>query len=274
MNPRQPSFRDKVILVTGASSGIGRALAAVFAAQGAHVVLVARDEAKLQALEQELATCPGQRLVIAADVRQPDQVQRAVDAALQRFGHIDVLVNNAGKGLCGSVEETPLEEFRDMFDTNFFGPFLFTRAVAPHMVQRRSGTIIQISSVNGFCAIPLHSAYSASKFALEALSQSARIELHKHNVHVLIVRPGVIDTPFFDNSKNFHQKNPFPIRQKMPPARAAQQIVRAAARHQRDLVLTTDARLLWWLKKLAPRLVDRILLHYLKASSVSPETTT
>jgi len=264
-------FQDQVVLVTGASSGIGRALAAAFARQGARVVLVARNEARLRALEQELATCPGQRLVVPADVRQADQVEQAVQTAVQRFGQIDVLVNNAGKGHCGSVEETSLEEFRDVFDTNFFGAFLFTRAVAPHMVKRRSGLLIQISSVNGFCAVPLGSAYSASKFALEAFSQTARLEWEAHNVHVLIVRPGLIDTEFFDNAKNFREKNPFPTDRRMSAERAAQLIVRAAAARRRDLVITADGKMLWWLKKISPRLVDRILVHYIKAPRAARE---
>jgi short-subunit dehydrogenase len=258
-------FRDKTALITGASSGIGRALATALAKQGANVVLVARNEPKLHELERELAPHPGQRLVAPADVAKPDQVERAIAATLGRFGRIDVLVNNAGKGFCGSVEQTSLEEFRDLFDTNFFGAFHFTRAVAQHMIQRRSGTIIQISSLNGFCAVPLGSAYCASKFALEAMSKSARLELHKHNVHVLIVRPGLTDTEFFDRSKNFHERNPFPLRRLMSENDVAAKILRAAARHRRDLVLTADGKMLWWLMKLSPRLVDRILLQYVKA---------
>ena len=267
-------FQDKVVLITGASSGIGRALATAFAKQGSHVVLVARNETKLAALQQELAHFHGERLIQPADVRQPDQVQHTIDAALKRFGRIDVLVNNAGVGYCGSVEQMTIEEFRNVFETNFFGAFLFTRAVASHMMQRRSGIIIQISSLNGFCAVPLGSAYCASKFALEALSQSARLELHKHNIHVLIVRPGVTDTEFFNNSKNFHEQNPFPIRNLMTSECVADAVIRAAARRQRDLVLTTDGKMLWWLKKFSPALVDRILMHYVKARSPSEKAAT
>jgi short-subunit dehydrogenase len=255
-------FRDQTVLITGASSGIGRALASALAKQGANVALVARNEPKLRELERDLAQCPGQRLVAPADVAKPEQVERAIAATLERFGRIDVLVNNAGKGFCGSVEQTSLEEFRDLFDTNFFGAFHFTRSVAQHMIQRRSGIIIQISSLNGFCAVPLGSAYCASKFALEAMSKSARLELHKHNVHVLIVRPGLTDTEFFDRSKNFHERNPFPLRRLMNEDDVAAKILRAAARRRRDLVLTADGKMLWWLMKFSPRLVDRILMQY------------
>ena len=121
----------------------------------------------------------------------------------------------------------------------------------------------------GFCAVPLGSAYSASKFALEAMSQSARLELYKHNVHVLIVRPGVTDTEFFDHSKNFREQNPFPLRRMMSPDAVAAKVLRAAARRRREIVLTADGKMLWWLKKFSPRLVDRILLQYVQ---VRPST--
>lgn len=258
------TFHDQVALVTGASSGIGRALARAFAQQGAHVALVARNEDRLRAVEQALSPLPGRRLVVPTDVRQPDEVERAVGATLSQFGRIDILVNNAGKGYCATVVESNLDDFRDVFETNFFGAFSFLRAVAPHMVARRQGLIIQISSVNGFCAVPLGSAYCASKFALEGLSQSARLELHKQGVRLLIVRPGVTDTDFFDHAKHFRQNNPFPMRHPMPAEAAATRILRAAARGKRELVLTAEGKALWWLKKFSPRLVDRILLHYVK----------
>ncbi len=258
-------FRDHVVLITGASSGIGRALATALAQQGAHVALVARNEDRLRALEHEFMAWPGQRLVAPADVTKPDEVNRAVAATLARFGRVDVLVNNAGKGHCGTVEDTTLEEYRDVFDTNFFGAFLFTRAVVPHMIQRRSGLVIQISSLNGFCAAPLGSAYSASKFALEAMSQSMRLELHRHNVHVLVVRPGLTDTEFFDHAAHFREKNPFPMKRLMGAEKVAEKILRAAASGRRELVLTAEGRLMWWLKKFAPRLLDRIILQYVRA---------
>jgi dehydrogenase/reductase SDR family member 7B len=252
------SFRDKVVLITGASSGIGRALAVEFARHGARLVLVARNAEKLKAVALSL---PGQHRVLPADVTKPDEVEGAVAAA----GRIDVLVNNAGIGHCAALADMSLDEFRTVMETNFFGVFHFLKSVLPGMIERRSGLVIQISSVNGFCSVPLGSAYCASKFALEGLSQSVRIELHQHNVRMLIVRPGVIDTKFFDNSKGFRQNNPFPLRHLMPAEVAAAKIVCAAARGKREIVLTADGQMLWWLKKFSPALVDRILLRYIKA---------
>jgi short-subunit dehydrogenase len=250
-------FRDQVVLITGASSGIGRVLAGEFARHGARLALVARNAEKLKAVAQSL---PGEHRVFPADVTKPGDVARVVTA----IGRIDVLVNNAGIGHCAALADMSLDEFRVVMETNFFGAFYFLRAVAPSMIERRSGLVIQISSVNGFCSIPLGSAYCASKFALEGMSQSARMELQQHNVRMLIVRPGVVDTDFFDHSKHFHQNNPFPLRNLMPADVAAAHIVRAAARGKRDLILTGDAKIMWWLKKLSPSLVDRILLSFVK----------
>jgi short-subunit dehydrogenase len=251
------TFRDQVVLITGASSGIGRALAGEFARQGARIALVARNTEKLKAVAQSL---PGEHWVLPADVTQPAAVQRAVAAV----GRIDVLVNNAGIGHCATVADTSLEEFRAVFDTNVFGVLHFLQAVVPGMIERRSGLIIQISSLNGFCAVPLAGAYCASKFALEAMSQSLRLELHRHHVRVLVVRPGVTNTEFFDRAKHFREINPFPLRHVMPADVAAAKIVRAAARGRRELVLTAEGKALWWLKKLSPALTDRILMHHIK----------
>jgi short-subunit dehydrogenase len=257
------TFRNKVALITGASSGIGRALAFAFARDGARVVLVARNAEKLREVEKSIGSTA---CSLPADVTRPAEVERAVAETVGRFGRIDVLVNNAGIGFCGSVEETSLDDFRNVFETNFFAPMQLTQLVGRHMIRQRSGIIIQISSLNGFCAVPLSAAYSASKFALEGMSQSARIELRRHGVHVLIVRPGVTDTEFFDHAPHFRERNPFPMKRMMSAETAAQRILVAAARGRSDIVLTRDGKLLWWFKKFSPRLIDRIILNVMNKS--------
>lgn len=259
-----PPFKEKVILITGASSGIGRAIAAACARQGAHVGLLSRNGDKLRDIEQQLSSQPGQHLALPTDVRDPVAVQRAVNSVLDHFGRLDVLINNAGVGYCGTIEQMSFEDLHEVMQTNFYGPFHAMRAVLPHMIQRRNGLIIQITSVNGFCAIPLGGAYCASKFALEALSQSARFELVRHGIRVLIVRPGVTDTNFFDNARNFRATNPFPLRHLMPAEVAADKILAAAAHGKRELTLTAEGRMMWWLKKLAPRFLDLMISQYVK----------
>jgi short-subunit dehydrogenase len=257
------AFRDKNVLITGASSGIGHALALAFAKDGARVALLARNAEKLREIEKSIGP---NAFAVTADVTRPEEVERAVSEALERFGRLDVLVNNAGIGFCGSVEETSLDDFRRVFETNFFSGLQFTKLVAPQMIRQRSGLIIQISSLNGFCAVPLGAAYSASKFAVEAMSQAARIELRRHGVRVLIIRPGLTDTAFFDHAPHFRERNPFPMKHVMSAETAARKILVAAARRRSDLVLTCDGKLLWWLKKFSPRLTDRIILNVMNKS--------
>jgi short-subunit dehydrogenase len=230
-----------------------------FAQHSANVVLLARSADKLRALERELAPLPGVRLVVPADIRLPEQVESALATALERFGHIDVLVNCAGIGMARAVTDTKLDDLRDVFETNFFGAFNILRAVARHMIQRRSGFIIEMSSVNGFCPVPLGSAYVASKFALEGLARTARAELRSHNVDMLIVRPGLTDTEFFDKAKHFRESDPFPMERMMSPRSVARKTVQAAARGRREIVLGREGKFLWWLSKLSPQLVDWII---------------
>ena len=265
------NFTDKVVLITGASSGIGQALAEAFAKQGARLALVARNTEKLHELESQFTARSIKCLSIPANVRDRAAVTAAVATVQRHFNRLDILVNNAGIGQASTVEDTSLDEFRDVFETNFFGPLHFMQAAIPVMTEQGSGLIIQISSLNGFCAIPLGSAYCASKFALEAMSESARYELHRHNIRVLVVRPGVTDTSFFDNARHFREKNPFPLDRMMSAETVARKILRAAAGNRRELALTAEGKLLWWMKKIAPHLVDRILAGYVKAR---PATTT
>lgn len=269
MRCQQP-FAGQVFLITGASSGIGCALARAAACQGGRVALLARNRQRLESVAQDIARAGGEAWPVVADVCHTDEVAAAVKATLDRFGQIDVLVNNAGQGLTGRVDQTSLNEFRELIETHFFGALRVVQAALPQMMARRTGLIIQMSSVNGFCAVPLGSAYSASKFALEALSESLRVELQPYGIRVLVVRPGVTDTEFFDRAKRFREQNPFPLRRLMSADTVARKTLAAAAAHRRDLVLTAEGKLLWWLKKFAPAMVDRILQSYIKPHDSKP----
>ena len=251
-----------MFLVSGASGGIGRALAIEAAARGARVALMARNADKLAAVVEQITARGQSALAVPGDVRSDEDVGRVVATVTERFGAVDVLVNNAGKGFTGTVIETALEDYRDIFETNFMGCLRLTQAVLPSMIERRSGLLIQISSLNGFCAIPLASAYCASKFAMEALSDSLRIELRPDGIGVLVVQPGLTDTEFFDNARHFRERNPFPLQRMMSPETVAKKTLAAAAAGRRTLTLTADGKALWWMKKLSPRLVDLILARF------------
>jgi NAD(P)-dependent dehydrogenase (short-subunit alcohol dehydrogenase family) len=187
------SISPKTWFITGASSGFGMAFAEFALARGDHVVATARSVSKLEAL---VARAPERVLAVKLDVTKAADIQPVVDAAVRRFGRIDYLFNNAGYGIVGALEETSDAELRALHDTNFFGAVAVTRAVLPVMRAQRSGAIVNISSMGGQMSFEGVGAYSASKFALEGLSEALALEVKPFGIKVLIVEPGAFRTEF------------------------------------------------------------------------------
>ncbi len=181
------------MLVTGAGAGIGQALVTELAREGHVVYAGVRD---LKRATTDFPGCPANLLPVELDVTNPKHVQRAVDRIVQENKRIDVLVNNAGFGVYGALEELTLEDMRRQFETNFFGAVDLTKAVIPHMRKEGSGKIVNVSSILGRLAIPSGTAYTSSKWALEAFSESLRYELFPFGIHVVLVEPGLIQTNF------------------------------------------------------------------------------
>lgn len=188
------STQDKVWFITGTSSGFGRELALEALARGDRVVATARSP---QSLDDLVQRAPERVLALPLDVTRPEQIQSAVHEATQRFGAIDVLVNNAGYSVIGAVEETSDAELRSALETMFFGAAALTRAVLPRMRERKTGSIVQISSVGGFITAPGFGAYCAAKHALEAFSEALAAEVATFGIRVLIVEPGAFRTSLF-----------------------------------------------------------------------------
>jgi len=189
----------KVVVVTGASMGIGEAIAKVFASEGASVVLLARDSARAEAARTRIGF-PDRTAAFACDVRHSEEIDRVLALTLHHFRRVDVWVNNAGHGLMDSVAEVDMSACRELFETNLFGAVAAMQAVIPVMRQQGGGAIINISSVAGHIPMPFHAIYSASKFALNAIGKAARIELAKYHVNVLTVCPGYVRTDFAKNA--------------------------------------------------------------------------
>ena len=181
----------QTVLITGASSGIGRATAEVFARKGWNVSASARNP-----VDESIWGRPGNTISPRLDVTDEASIASAIAATLERFGAIDVVVNNAGYGLFGPVEGTTAEQWEAVFRTNVFGTANVIRQVLPHMRRRRSGVIINVSSVAGRVAIPYLAPYNATKFALEGLSESLRFELEAHNICVKLIEPGTFKSNF------------------------------------------------------------------------------
>jgi short-subunit dehydrogenase len=193
-------MKGKVVVVTGASMGIGEAIAKVFADEGASVVLLSRDASRAEAARQRVGHID-RTVAMACDVRDRQEVDRALEATLARFERLDVWVNNAGVGIRDSVVDMQPSAVRELFETNFFGVIACMQAVAPALrmtggTSHEGGAVINISSVAGHIPVPFMALYSASKFALNALGKGARLELMQDNINVLTVCPGYVSTEF------------------------------------------------------------------------------
>jgi len=187
----------KVVVVTGASMGIGEAIAKVFADEGASVALLSRDASRAEAARQRIGHS-NHTLALACDVRNREDIERALAATLDHFHRVDVWVNNAGVGIRDSVADVEASTLRELFETNFFGTINCMQAAASAMRKSKvgRGDIINISSVAGHIPVPFMALYSASKFAVNALGKGARLELKRDNINVLTVCPGYVSTEF------------------------------------------------------------------------------
>ncbi len=190
---------SKVVVVTGASMGIGEALARIFADHGARVVLLSRDAGRAEAARDRVGHTE-RTLALSCDVRNREEIDRVLSLTLHHFNRIDVWINNAGHGLLDSVAQLDMAACRETFDTNFFGAVESMLAVIPVMKQQGAGTIINISSVAGHIPLPFHAVYSATKFAMNAFGKAARVELRDFGIYVMTVCPGYVRTNFGANA--------------------------------------------------------------------------
>lgn len=193
------NIEDKVVVITGASSGLGEATARLLAAEGASVVLGARRAERLQALADELTANGGKALVAATDVTRRDQVEHLVDAAVQTYGRIDVLLNNAGLMPLAPLERLKVDEWEQMLDVNLKGTLYGIAAALPHMKQQKGGHIINVSSVYGHKVAPGAAVYCATKFGVRALSEGLRQEVKPYNVRTTVISPGAVATELLDH---------------------------------------------------------------------------
>jgi short-subunit dehydrogenase len=251
-------FTGRVALVTGASSGIGAALAREFARQGADLVLAARRLDRLERLAAELRAMGRQALAIACDVTQDGALEQAVARGLEAFGRLDVAVANAGFGVVGPVERLTLADYRRQFETNVFGVLRTVYAALPAL-RRSRGTLVIVGSVSGHIPTPSTSAYAMSKAAVHALAGSLRGEVLADGVGVVLVSPGFVESEIrrVDN-RGVHRpdaRDPVPRWIVVRADRAARAIVRGVARRQREVVVTGHGKVAVWLMRLLPGVV-------------------
>lgn len=251
---------QQVVVITGATSGIGLVTARMAARKGARLVLAARDEQALGELKAELEASGAEVETVPADVSQESEVRRIADAAISRFGGFDTWVNGAAVSIYGKIEDVSVEDQRRLFDTNFWGIVYGSRIACEHLRQH-GGKLINIGSALSERAIPIQGAYSASKAAIMGFTDALRMELEQDGapVSVTLIKPGAIDTPYKDHAGNYmgvEGKNPPPV---YAPETVARSILYAAEHHVRDIVVGAGGKLITTLGNIAPRLSDKVM---------------
>jgi short-subunit dehydrogenase len=254
------SLAQQVVVVTGASSGIGRETARMLARHGASVVLVARDEAALREAAAEVAALGGQSLVAVADVADAEQVQRVADRAATRFGRIDTWVNNAGIATYGTVEQTTIEEMRRVVEVDLLGTIHGVKAALPYLRQS-GGTLVNVASVAGRLPTPLLAAYSAAKHGVMGFSDALRMELDHDGAGVAVttILPYGINTPFFNHARSKLGVMPRPTPPAYPPSAVAEAISWAARNPTREIVVGGAGKSALLMRRLSPALMDRVM---------------
>lgn len=248
-------------ILTGASSGIGLALARQLARQGARLVLSARREERLTQLVDDLKAAGGDAVVVPGDITDPEVRQKLVATAKSELGGLDCLINNAGIGGIGNFADNDEARLRRIMEVNFFAPLELTRLAIPELRRGTKAIIVNVASVLGHRAVPKKSEYCASKFALHGFSDSLRSELAKYKIDVLIVNPSTTDTEFFDAAVGDKRMLPW-LSKGQSPEVVARAAVRAIERGKHDIILTAGGKGMVWFDRLMPSLTDFLVTKY------------
>jgi short-subunit dehydrogenase len=255
---------DQVIVITGATSGIGLSTARAAAARGARVVVSSRNENELRILVDEIRHAGGQAEYAVADVADPDAVARIAMRAIDAFGGFDTWVNNAGVSIYGRLQDVPLDEKRRLFDVNFWGVVHGCRAAVPHL-KVRGGALINVGSMLSDRAMPLQGIYAASKHAVKGYTDALRMELEMEEapVSVTLIKPAAIDTPYVQHARihlDVEPKSPAPL---YAPDIVADAVLEAAETPQRDVIVGGAAKVFSLVEKAMPRVADLMMEHTL-----------
>ena len=252
------NLKNKVVVITGASSGIGEAAAEQFAKKGANIVLVARRKDRLEEVERKLSKYTIKILVQVCDVSDKQQVKQMSEKVIDTFSRIDILVNNAGFVIYGKVEELSIEDIESQMQTNYFGMINCTKYFLPHFLKQNYGHMVNVASVGGSFGVPGIASYCATKFAMLGFSEGLQHELHGTNVGVTVVSPIMVRTSLFDHPsfKNF-TKHATGI--SLSSETVANAIIKAANSSRLEIVVPSVVRIGIWLKHTFPFIINPIL---------------
>jgi len=249
-------FKNKVVLITGASSGIGRQTAIEFAKLGANIVLVARRKEKLEQVANELKEFHISTLVYQCDVSKKDQVKEMSKAVLEKFDSLDILVNNAGFAIYGSVSDLTIDEIESQMETNYFGMIYCIKNFLPSMLNKKSGHIVNVASVAASFGLPGIASYCASKFAMLGFSEGLKHELKDTGVGITVVSPIMVRTNFFDNSS--FEKMPKYSPMSLSSKTVAKAILKAANSPRLEIIVPPIVRGAVWMKNTFPYFINPI----------------
>lgn len=266
-------LRDKVVIVTGATSGIGEACALVFGREGAQVVITGRSAEKLASTVQKLQNAGIDVFSVLADAGLEADNQRMAAEVLAKFGKIDILINNAGISMRALFQDLDLQVFKTVMDINFWGTVYATKFCLPAILQSK-GSIIGISSINGYRGTPARTAYTASKFAMNGFFESLRTEVMNQGVHILVACPGFTSSNIRNNALkadgSIQGESPRDEQQMMTAEEVAESILKATLKRKRDLILTGQGKLAVWLNKWFPAVMDGIVYRQMAKEKDSP----
>ena len=250
-------FKNKVVLITGASSGIGKQTAIEFAKLGSNIILVARRKNKLEQVENELKQFNVNTLVCACDVSKKDQVEKMSEIVLEKFNSIDILVNNAGFAIYGSVYDLSVNDIESQMETNYFGMVYCTKNFLPLMLEKKSGHIVNVASVAASFGLPGIASYCASKFAMLGFSEGLKHELNGTGVGITVVSPIMVKTDFFDHPS--FEKMPKYSPTSLSAKTVAKAIVKASSSSRLEIITPSIVRIAVWLKHTFPYFINPIL---------------
>jgi len=250
-------FKNKVVLITGASSGIGKQTAIEFAKLGSNIILVARTKNKLEQVENQLKQFNVTTLVCPCDVSKKEQVENMSKIVLKKFNSVDILINNAGFAIYGSVFDLSIDEIESQMETNYFGMIYCTKLFLPLMIKQKSGHIVNVASVAASFGLPGIASYCASKFAMLGFSEGLKHELSGTGVGITVVSPIMVKTEFFDHPS--FEKMPKYSPTSLNPKTVAKAIVKAANSSRLEIITPSVVRVAVWLKHTFPYFINPLM---------------